>query len=355
LPQSEWVVRGITRDTSKVAARQWSDRGVDIVVGDIDDVPTIAKAFKGANVAFGTTDFVQHLQDPQLIARAERESRPINELATERESEQAKRMIDAAAANVDSLDLFILSTLSDAKGLSKGKIQYNLHFDSKWTAVEYLKDRYPALWAKTSLLQLGIFMSNWKVPFYAPQKQQDGTFKLMLPMSGSKRFPVVDPNADTGELSHIYHIRLECISTNDQTLGRLVQALIEREPGIHLVGAASMSSWDEWCRVWSKVNNVDCRFERLDRKVFEDTMGSVGREFADMFQVSGPPCFARPFLTCLHSTWKTSITTGVMPTQFVRGIWGLMSRLLLLKTICEDKTSLRSCRGRSEQFLAAIG
>jgi hypothetical protein len=54
-----------------------------------------------------------------------------------------------------------------------------------------------------------------------------------------------------------------------------------------------MSSWDEWCRVWSNINNVHCRFEKVDRKVFEDTMGSLGREFADMFQVSGPfphPC-----------------------------------------------------------------
>lgn len=196
-------MRGITRDASKSAARQWSDRGVDVVVGDIDNAPSTTKALKGAKVIFGTTDFVQHLQDPELIARTERESRPINELATERELEQAKKLIDAVAANFDLLDRFVLSTLSDAKGLSKGKIQYNLHFDSKWAAVEYLRDRYPALWAKTSLLQLGIFMSNWKVPFYAPRKQQDGMFKLMLPMSGSREFPIVDPNADTGELLYL--------------------------------------------------------------------------------------------------------------------------------------------------------
>ena len=113
---------------------------------------SMEKAFCGANVIFGTTDFVQHLQDPKVIAKAQAQNRPVNELATERELEQAKRLVDAAAANVCSLDCFVLSTLSDTKGLSRGKIQYNLHFDCKWAAVEYLKKNYPQLWKKTSLL-----------------------------------------------------------------------------------------------------------------------------------------------------------------------------------------------------------
>ncbi|KAG9250041.1 uncharacterized protein F5Z01DRAFT_731162 [Emericellopsis atlantica] len=263
LQEPGWQVRGITRDPSKESARALASRGADVVTADLDVPGSMEKAFRGANVIFGTTDFVQHLQDPKIIAAAQAENRPVNELATERETEQAKRLIDAAAANVDALDLFVLSTLSDAKGLSQGKIQYNLHFDSKWAAVEYLKATYPALWAKTSLLQLGIFASNWKVPYYTPRKQEDGTFKLSLPMSGDKKFPIIDPNADTGHLT---------------------KALVHVAPGTHLVGATSMISWNEWCEAWSRQTKAQCKFEKLDRKVLEEIMGPLGREIADMFQ-----------------------------------------------------------------------
>lgn len=197
LADSDWTVRGITRDLTKETSRKWADRGADMVAGDLDVPDSMKKAFQGANVIFGTTDFVQHLQDPQIIANAG--ARPVNEIATEREFEQAKRLIDAAAAHTSTLERFILSTLSDCKGLSGGKIQYNLHFDCKWAAVEYLQETYPELWKKTSLLQLGIFASNWKVPYYTPRKQADGSFKVSLPMSGDKKFPIVDPNSDTGK------------------------------------------------------------------------------------------------------------------------------------------------------------
>ena len=68
--------------------------------------------------------------------------------------------------------------------------------------------------------------------------------------------------------------------------GRLTKALVQVAPGIHLVGASSVINWNEWCEIWSRVNKVKCIFDRLDRKVFEDTMGPLGGEIADMFQVS---------------------------------------------------------------------
>ncbi|USP81338.1 hypothetical protein yc1106_08612 [Curvularia clavata] len=261
LADPDWTVRGITRDLTKETSTKWANRGADMVAGDLDVPDSMEKAFHGANVIFGTTDFVQHLQDPQIIANAG--ARHVNEVATEREFEQAKRLIDAAAAHTSTLERFILSTLSDCKGLSGGKIQYNLHFDCKWAAVEYLQERYPELWKKTSLLQLGIFASNWRVPYYTPKKQADGSFKVSLPMSGDKKFPIIDPNSDTGVLT---------------------QALLKIKAGTHLVGASSMISWIEWCKIWSSTTGVECSFETIDRKILEDAMGPLGREIADMFQ-----------------------------------------------------------------------
>lgn len=147
---------------------------------------------------FGTTDFWQHFHDPKAQEEAKSRGITVNEIAFEREVQQGKNIVDAAAATVDSLDAFVLCTLTDSSVISKGKYTFNLHFDSKWKAVEYLKEKYPELWKKTRLLQLGFFASNWKQGQAVPAKQDDGTFKLQMPMGGERKIPVVDPNADTG-------------------------------------------------------------------------------------------------------------------------------------------------------------
>jgi hypothetical protein len=111
--------------------------------------------------------------------------------------QQGKNLIEAIAAT-PSIERLILSTLSDTRGVSKGRITHNLHFDAKWAAVEYLKSTYSDLWKKTSLLQLGIFATNWKAGGNRPRKMEDGTFKVSLPMSGDKKLPMIDPTTDTG-------------------------------------------------------------------------------------------------------------------------------------------------------------
>ncbi|KAH6721802.1 hypothetical protein BKA61DRAFT_628064 [Leptodontidium sp. MPI-SDFR-AT-0119] len=212
-----WLVRQRHFTRSIETLSQGIARSIDVVATDLDLPGSMGKAFSGANVIFGATGFVQHLLDSGTT--------PIR--------------------------------------LSHGKIQYNLHFDCKWAAVEYLKENSPELWKKTSLLQLGIFASNWKIPYYTPRKQEDGTYKLSFPMDGEEEFSIIDPNADTGNL---------------------VKGLFQIAPSTHLVGATSMITWDEWCKIWSRVNEVNCTFERLDRSLLEDAMGPLGREIADMFQ-----------------------------------------------------------------------
>jgi hypothetical protein len=73
-----------------------------------------------------------------------------------------------------------------------------LHFDAKAEAVKYLKSTYPELWAKTSLLQLGYYATNWRSFVGTPKKQDDGSFKVSIPIDGDKKIPIVDPAADTG-------------------------------------------------------------------------------------------------------------------------------------------------------------
>ena len=68
--------------------------------------------------------------------------------------------------------------------------------------------------------------------------------------------------------------------------GHFVRALISLPAGIHLVGAGSYISWNEYADIWGKHNGVDCVFEKQDRSVMESAPGPmalVGREIADMF------------------------------------------------------------------------
>lgn len=84
------------------------------------------------------------------------------EFAFEKEVQQGKNIADVVATITDSLELFVWSSLSDSKKCSGGKYTSIYHFNSKAAVVDYIKDRYPKLTAKMSLLQLGWFVTNWK-------------------------------------------------------------------------------------------------------------------------------------------------------------------------------------------------
>lgn len=74
------------------------------------------------------------------------------------------------------------------------------------------------------------------------------------------------------------------MSKVDIVIGAYVKALTSLPAGIDLVGAGSLISWGEWCSIWSRVNGVECVYERQDRRVIEEAAGPVGKEISDMYQ-----------------------------------------------------------------------
>ena len=65
-------------------------------------------------------------------------------------------------ATVESLELFIWSTLSHASKWSKGRYTGVYHFDSKAAVVDYINEQYPEVAKKMSCIQMGLFVTNWK-------------------------------------------------------------------------------------------------------------------------------------------------------------------------------------------------
>ncbi|KAF2497628.1 NAD(P)-binding protein [Lophium mytilinum] len=260
-----WKIRGISRDPTKGSSKEWSDKGVEMVAADLNDAESLKKAFAGANVAFGVTDFWQSVKVPANHAKAAQEGRTINEVAYDIEVQQGKNIVDAAAATVKTLDRFVLSTLSSTKEWSKGTITFNLHFDAKWEAVKYLRATYPELEKKTSFLQVGYFATNWRGGgMMAPRKQPDGTYILRICMNGDVKFPMTDPRADVGSFT---------------------KALVDVPAGKNLIGSGSKLSWKEWAALWGEHNGKTITYEEAPRSELEELIpGPVGKELADMIE-----------------------------------------------------------------------
>lgn len=160
LNEAGWKIRGISRDPSKPSSKEWSDKGVEMVAADLDDVDSLKAAFKGSNAIFGVTDFWQQVAIPGNHQKAAETGTSINVIAHDAEVQQGKNIVDAAAATEDTLDILVLSVLSDSKKWSHGKITWNYHFDGKWRFVEYLEKTYPSLYKKTSQFHAGFYITN---------------------------------------------------------------------------------------------------------------------------------------------------------------------------------------------------
>ncbi|KAK3618738.1 hypothetical protein LTR56_003421 [Elasticomyces elasticus] len=230
-----WRIRGITRDPTKASCAPLHEAGVELVAADLDDVASLDRAFEGANAIFAVTE----------------QGRKPNEIAMDLEIQQGKNIIHAAAKHLHTLDRLIVSTLSDSEKWSGGQIKWNLHFDGKAKYTQYLKDKFPDLAKKTSYVQMGSYLSNWRAfPFLAPAKQADGSFVHVSSGSpNAKLTPYVDPPNDTGYF---------------------VKALVEhQDAGLTMLGFCELISTAEYVAIWSKTLGVKARTEPLNMEVLK--------------------------------------------------------------------------------------
>lgn len=157
-----WKVKGLTRNPSSPGSQALSTRGVEIIQGDVNDVDSLKAAFQGVDVIFGNTVFSDAMSNPNSPDLALlKPGQNTRVLSYDLELQQGKNIVNAAAS-VPSLKRFIWSSLSDATKWSKGKYKGVYHFDCKAHVVDFISERYPELAQKTSVLQMGLFMTNWK-------------------------------------------------------------------------------------------------------------------------------------------------------------------------------------------------
>lgn len=160
LEESGWQVRALTRDTSSPKAQALAARGAQVVYADMEKPETLPAAFEGAHAVFAVSDFWGLYFGSLANPGKPDPGKPLNVWAGEYETKMLKDVIDTVA-KIPTLERFILSSLSNVTKWSKGKYTHVYHFDSKANAEDYGREKYPELWAKTSIFQAGLFLSNY--------------------------------------------------------------------------------------------------------------------------------------------------------------------------------------------------
>lgn len=267
----QYRLRGVTRDPSSSRSRELTAQGVEMVSADLHDPPSLLKAFSGTHAIFSVTDFWAPYFDPNNQTKAHQQGKTIGQLAYEMEYEQGRNIADAAS-QISSLERLVISMVCSAKKSSNSRYDKLWHFDSKADMISYLKSTYPALAAKTSQLNMGVFMQSWKsAPIVAPRRTDDGVHLLTLPCNPNTPIPFVDPNNDTG---------------------LFVRALLTLEPGVQLYGETALISWNAWLTQWGKIMGKEVKFERVSVEFFEEELSKTfppgfGTEIGEMFEFMG--------------------------------------------------------------------
>ena len=190
----------------------------------MDNLTSLEAAFAGAHAIFSVTDFWQFAQDPETHSLASAQGITWNEVCYHREVQQGKNVVDAAAkaASFEGFERLVMSSLCDAKKSSGGKYTWVYHFDGKAHVVQYINEtaqsdpRYQALLKRTSYVQIGNYLDNWKKkPIFAPQKVRKKTLHIVKFSDYSSKMmghifivlSLLTPTLSLGILFHLYTLR----------------------------------------------------------------------------------------------------------------------------------------------------
>lgn len=169
-----FAARAITRNVDSEAARELGKLGAEIVAGDVDDVESLKKAFKGTYGAYCVTFFWAHFSP---------------------EKEKAHAQAMSQAAKYAGVEHVIWSTLEDTRTvvpLSDTRMptlmgRYKVpHFDAKGEANHFFSD----LGVPTTFLLTSFYWDNMISSGMGPKRGPDGKLAITMPM-GDKKLPAI--------------------------------------------------------------------------------------------------------------------------------------------------------------------
>lgn len=202
-----YKMRAVTRDPSRPSSQSLQQKGIEVVVGDVDNPESLKTVFQNAHTVF-------------LITGASAEG-----VTKEQEIVQGKAATDAAVAA--GVQYLIYSTLPNVTSLSGGKFTGVLHFDSKAEIEQYIRSQP----IKSAFFAPGSFMSNYE-SVMAPRDAGDGTFSITNCVSPTTELPLVDTANDTGKYvgailaqPELYEGKVFSAATRPYSLGEIARIM----------------------------------------------------------------------------------------------------------------------------------
>jgi uncharacterized protein YbjT (DUF2867 family) len=183
-PSGGFSVRAITRDVTSDKAKALAKLGAEVVAGDVDDIESLKRAFKGAYGAYCVTFFWAHFSP---------------------DKERAEAVSMAAAAKDAGVQHAIWSTFEDTRKfipLTDNRMptlqgRYKVaHFDAKSEADHVFTD----LGVPTTFLLTSFYWENLIYFGLGPKKGPDGKLAITFPM-GDKKLPGISAE-DIGKCAY---------------------------------------------------------------------------------------------------------------------------------------------------------
>jgi uncharacterized protein YbjT (DUF2867 family) len=194
---TEFRIRGVTRDTTKPAAQELAEKGVEVVSvcplvvpdaasaqltliqADLNSPASLETVLRGSHTVFLVTNYWEYLNG-------------------ETEFAQGKNVADVAS--VVGVSHLIFPSQVHVAEATDGRLAHLPHFDSKADIERYIRQSG----LDATFVMPGYFMSNY---FMMLRKSEDGGYRLFYPVDGQKaKFPLFDAASDTGILdSTLFH------------------------------------------------------------------------------------------------------------------------------------------------------
>lgn len=209
-PGGEFTARAITRDLDSAKARALAELGIELVRADLDDEPSLVRAFAGAYGAYCMTNFWEHFSPDREIA-------------------QARNMADAVSTV--GVEHVIWSTLEDIRQWvpldddrvptlhGKWKVP---HFDGKGASdALFAEAGAPTTWLRTSF-----YWENFIYSGMGPKKDGNGGYAITFPL-GDRRLAAI-ASGDIGKVAY------GIFKAGDQYIGQTIGVMGEALTGIEL-------------------------------------------------------------------------------------------------------------------------
>ncbi|KAK5086941.1 hypothetical protein LTR05_004112 [Lithohypha guttulata] len=175
---SQFSLRAITRNTSSDKAKALASQGVDLAVGDLNDLESLKEAIKGSYAVFAVTNYWETMSSPKEI-------------------QQGKNIADACIAT--SVKHVVWSALPNVTELTGGKLKAVEHFDGKSEVARYMDSIKKQTGMITTFFMPAFYASNFKTMTRSSPYVNDGVPTLTLPWDLEKtQVPIFNPSKDGG-------------------------------------------------------------------------------------------------------------------------------------------------------------